>query len=320
MSDHPDLVGRLSGFLHDEAPPHAPERLIGATRQEVARTSQNRLAGFPGWRLRSVVLTPVGAVAAALLIAVIGISVVVYDTSRPSIGSAPSPVASAPLPSAPVSSPSAYACPEGQGSCLGPLQPGTYTSTSFLPAVRYTVPDGWTNTLDVRNHFDLQYSAGGEYTYPDGLTFHDAISIFRDPVAESRTSDAPEPGIGTTARDLAQWLVRHADLDATVPTAVAIGGASGLRLTLSLPIGERTAPDHCTTDHGEPRCASLFVGSDPAAGYGFGLVGPEKAVVYLVDLPSGDTVLVVIDDVDGVDQPRFAAAAMTVVESLSLGP
>ena len=75
------------------------------------------------------------------------------------------------------------------------------------------------------------------------------------------------------------------------------------------PTRARTAPDHCTSDHGEPRCASLFISSDPAATYGFGLVGPEIAVVYLLDLPSGETVMVVVDDVDGIDQPRLEAAA-----------
>ena len=101
---------------------------------------------------------------------------------------------------------------------------------------------------------------------------------------------------------------------------MTIGGASGFRLTLSVPAGTRTTPDHCTTDHGEPRCASLFLSSDPAATYGFGLVGPEIAVVFLLDTPSGDTVMVVIDDVDGVNQPALEAAAMPIVNSLAFSP
>ncbi len=111
----------------------------------------------------------------------------------------------------------------------------------------------------------------------------------------------------------------HPDLDATNPTPVTIGGASGVRLTISVPAGT-TATDHCATDHGEPRCASLFLGGDPAATFGFGLVGPEIADVFLLDTPSGDTVMVVIDDVDGVDQPGLEAAAMPIVNSLSFSP
>ena len=93
------------------------------------------------------------------------------------------------------------------------------------------------------------------------------------------------------------------------PDRASIGGATGFRLVLSLPTGTRAAPDHCTTDHGESRCESLFLSSDPAATYGFGLVGPESVVAYLLDTPSGDTVLIVIDDVDGVAPDRLIEAA-----------
>ena len=58
----------------------------------------------------------------------------------------------------------------------------------------------------------------------------------------------------------------------------------------------------------------------PRRSYGFGLVGPETAVVYLLDTPSGDTVMVVIDDVDGVDQPALEAAALPIVNSLVFSP
>jgi hypothetical protein len=174
--------------------------------------------------------------------------------------------------------------------------------------------------VDDRGELDLRYGKGGQYTYADGVTFHDGISIFRRPVAESATSHAPLKGIGTTSRDLSGWLNGHADLVASAAVPTTIGGAPGYRLTLSLPNGPRASPDHCTTDHGEARCESLFVSSDPKAKYGFGLVGPEIAVVYLLDVRPGDTVMVVIDDTDGVDQSGLEAAARPIVESLSFSP
>jgi hypothetical protein len=130
----------------------------------------------------------------------------------------------------------------------------------------------------------------------------------------------PLDGVGKKATDLAEWLAGHVDLDASTPVPVTVGTATGHRLVISVPTGARTAPDHCTTDHGEPRCVSLFLGDDPAATYGFGLVGPEIAVVYLLDLPSGDTVMVVIDDADGVDQGGLVAAATPIVNSLVFSP
>lgn len=310
MNDRPDLEVRLSRFLVDEAPQRAPERLIDAARERVAGTRQRRRAALFGSRLIRAIPTPAAGLALAVVVTLLGTALLFANRTFPSIGSGPS--------AAPTASP--HPCPSGQGTCLGPLRSGTYDSTSFIPHLRYTVTDGWTNTLENRGQLDLQFSAGGQYTYPDGLRFHDGISIFRRPVAESTTTQTPEPGVGTTANDLAQWLVGHADLDTSTPTPVTLGGANGYRLTVSVPTGTRTDPDHCTTDHREPRCASLFISSDPAASYGFGLVGPEVAVVYLLDLPSGDTVMVVIDDVDGIDQPGLEAAAIPIVNSLSFSP
>ena len=318
MNDRPDLEAHLSRFLVEAAPPRAPERLVEAARERVAGTRQNRRAGLFAGRLWSAVLTPVGAVAAVILVVVVGAALASFNGFGPSIGSAsPSPTPST-SPS-PTPSPTPYPCETGPGTCLGTLAPGTYDSRSFLPAVRYTVTDGWANSADNVGQLDLRYAAGGEYGYPDGITFHDGISIFRRPIAESMTTKEPLDGVGATANDLAQWLVGHENLNATVPTPVTVGGASGYRMTLSVPTGARTTPDQCT-DHGVPRCVSLFLSADPEATYGFGLVGPETVVVHLLDTPSGDTVMVVIDDVDGVDQPGLEAAATPVVDSLEFSP
>jgi len=312
MNERLDLEARLSRFLGEEAPQRAPDRLRDAARDLIAATRQSRRAGLIAGRLFTALLTPAGAVAAAALVVVTGVALVSLNGSGPSIGSGP-PAAS-PSPTTPIP------CPSGQGSCLGLLQPGTHAATSFLPAFSYAVSGGWANTKDVRGELDLTWANGGRYTYPDGITFNDGIYVYRRPVAESTTSQTPQPGVGTTANDLAQWLVAHADLNASAPTPVTIGASSGYRLTLSVPTGVRTEPDHCTTDHGEPRCASLFLSSDPAATYGFGLVGPEIPVVYLLDTPSGDTVMVVIDDVDGVNQPPLEGAALPIVNSLAFSP
>ena len=305
MNDRPDLEARLARFLVDDAPPRAPERLVEAARERVAETRQSRRAGLFGGRLWSVMLTPVGAVAAVILVVVVGAALASFNGFGPSIGSAsPSPTPSAsPSPSpSPTPSPTPYPCESGPGTCFGTLAPGTYDSRSFLPAVQYSVADGWANSADNVGQLDLRYAAGGEYEYPDGITFHDGISVFRQPIAESMTTREPLDGVGTTANDLAQWLVGHDNLQASTPTPVSIGGATGYRLSLSVPTGARTTPDQCT-DHGVPRCVSLFLSADPDATYGFGVVGPETVVVYLLDTPSGDTVMVVIDDVDGVNQP-----------------
>jgi hypothetical protein len=255
-------------------------------------------------------LAPIAAIALVVFAGAVRFGIGLPGTGGPGPG---------PSPTSPIPSPTPYFCPTAQGACLGSLEAGTYSTSRFAPQMQYTVPPGWVNTQDTRGQVDLSYTAGGEYTYPDGIKFHDGISIFRRPVAESATSVAPLPGIGMTAGDLATWLDGHVDLNASSLGPVTIGGASGYRIELALP-ETRTSPDHCTTDHGEPRCESLFMGDDSSADFGFGLVGPESVVVYLVDAPSGDTVMIVIDDVDGVDRAGLIAAATPIVNSLVFAP
>jgi hypothetical protein len=245
-------------------------------------------------------------------VAAIVLGVVLAGRFLPSLpgsgGATAAPTASA------TASPAA-ACPPIQGTCLGPLQPGVHSSRTFAPAFTYTVPAGWDNTLDTHGQLDLTFVTGGAYTYPDGTKFHDAISIFRHPLAASPSEGGPIEGIGYTASVLTDWLTTHVDLATAGRTKVTIGGAAGYRLEIALAATPRTSPDHCTTDHGEARCESLFVSDDAASPFGFGIVGPETCVVYLLDAPSGDTVMVVIDDVDGVDAAGLVAAATPVVES-----
>lgn len=310
MNDRLDDGSRLSHWLEEEIRPHAPERLIHATRERVATTRQIGRVERVRFRVSRSVVLWAGLTIAVVIVLVAG-SLLAAGPSYQVGASA----ASTPRPT--LTSLRPYFCPYGAGTCLGPLRSGAYETRSFVPRAGYIVPDGWTNTLDTRGQFDLSYDAGGSFTYPDGTVFHDGMSIFGRPVAESALTKNPLGGVGGTAHELALWLQSHVDLTVSMLVPVKVGGASGYRVTLALPAGPRTAPDHCTSDHGLAACESLFISVDPGATYGFGLVGPETAVVYLLDAPSGDTVMVVIDDVDGVDPAGLVAAATPILNSLA---
>jgi hypothetical protein len=317
MTDH-ELELRLRAWYRAEVEDdeRAPVTLRVSIAEAVRATGTS---GVGLGRLIGLTLNPLAAAVSVIaVVAVVVAALVLPGRSTHSIGTEPSQTPT--LSQAPSASPTPVASACSDGPCLGVLQSGDHQTTAFVPTVHYTVPAGWDNTTDTRGEVDLRYVAGGSYTYPDGLTFHDAVSIFRRPVAESSNSRVPLRGIGKKATDLARWLDGHVDLDATGLTAVTIHGAHGFRISIALPEGPRKNPDQCTTDHGEPRCESLFVSDDPAAGYGFGIVGPETAVVYLLDAPSGDTVMVVIDDVDGVDREGLVAAATPIVNSLDFTP
>jgi hypothetical protein len=181
------------------------------------------------------------------------------------------------------------------------------------------VPAGWSNLYDVAGQFDLSFDAGGQHTYPDGITFSDRISVFAEPVAASAVHDLAATGVGTSAADLSSWLAGREDLVATAPERVSIAGATAYRVSISLPTGVGSSPDDCAAVHLEPRCKTLFVGTVPASKYSFALFGPESAAVYLIDW-SGRTVMVVVDDVDGVDAPDLFSAATPIVESIGFAP
>ena len=239
MNDRNETDRRLARWFAEEAAGRAPERLVHETRERVAATRQ--IGRVSTLRLRlSTVFPGTGIRAAAVLtIAVVLVASAVFlgMGSRPNPGSGSRPAT--PRPS--LTSLAPYACPDaGAGPCLGPLPAGAFETHAFLPWLGYVVPAGWTNTLDTRGQFDLSYGAGGAYTYPDEIGFHDGISFFRRPVAESSTSRTPLAGIGKTALDLARWLDGHVDLDSSGLTPVTVGGAPGYRITIAVPKGPRT--------------------------------------------------------------------------------
>jgi hypothetical protein len=319
------LDRQLGTWLEAQATSAPPEGLLERSLAVVDVTAQR-----PGWLVDAGWRSPAPdatrarmAAIGAVTFAAIALAWFAVGTTAPSFGVPGSSPSSSPAVS-PRSSPSSspYPCGQGPGSCRGTLGPGSYTTNGFKPALTYGVPTGWANDLDVHAIFVLLDAAGGQARYPDGTTFRDGVYVYRRPIATSATSKTALKGIGTKARDLAQWLSGHADLVASSPVPVAIGGANGYRLEIALSTSPGTKPDRCTADHGATRCASLFLSDAPAAKpggpdwYDFGIVGPEAAVVYLLDAPSGDTVMVVIDDVDGIGRDALVSAATPIVNSL----
>ena len=283
MTTREDLDRRLSEWLGEEGPQRSPQRLVHTTRERISETSQ--AGSIRALRLR---LPSLGDRRRIVLVGTVAASAVLATWFT--IGGS--------LP--------------GSGGTTSP-----YTTTKFLPPLRLALPTTWDVDRDARGELDLRAPGGGTYTYPDGITFHDGISIFRRPVAESNVKAAAVPGIGNTALALATWLDGHAGLVASGLTQVTVGGAPAYRILIALPAPSAAVPDHCTSDHpGVTACSSLFISDDRLGQYGFGIVGPETALVYLIDAPSGDTVMVVIDDVDGVDRDALIAAATPIIESL----
>lgn len=121
----------------------------------------------------------------------------------------------------------AFACPNPHGGvCLGSLDAGTYSTTSFEPKFSYTVPEGWANSEDLPGNAllsridDPQEGAwGGSY-----------IGVYQNVRAPSPCGEEAQPGVGTSAAELAAWYRTVPGLEIVGDAPVSVGGLSGILL------------------------------------------------------------------------------------------
>ena len=224
---------------------------------------------------------------------------------------ATAPAASSALPSATQAAASASgrpSCPNPNGgACLGPLTAGTYTSSQFKYSVTFRVPAGWTNFEDLPGNvafvppgFDV---AGVDAGTSDGLGI--AASVAAD---SPDCSTQPQPGVGTSAKDIAQALAARPGLTTTKPKVVTLGGLTGYVLDIRLAKGWKRS---ACSGEGKPD-VPLLIGRPPSV-FENTILGGVAIRLYLLD-NGEDTIAVEIDDVSGGSR---VAAYIPIAESLT---
>ena len=181
---------------------------------------------------------------------------------------------------------------------------GTYASKAFKPTVTFTVPAGWDNPDDAPDYLRIR-PVGSDVV---------GIHLFRDPIAASQDKACPEtaePGVGGTSSQLATWIRGLPGLIVSDPKMATVGGLRGVELDIGIRDGWTTS---CSFANGAPT-VPLFVGQK--ASYRWIVAGAERLRIYLLDVPSGGTVVVDVDDFDGSLIDRFLAQAAPIVASLS---
>ena len=184
---------------------------------------------------------------------------------------------------------------------------GTYTSSAFRPPITYTLPDGWLIADDAPDYLGL------EPVTSDAT----GIRVFRSPRAASQDPTCPiaaAPGVGTTARDLVDWVRARPGLVAGNPVAVTLGGLAGLQIDLAIVAGWTPS---CPFANGLPTVA-LFVGSTDAS-FRWVIAGSERLRLTVLDVPGAGTVVVDIDAFDGSLMDGLLPAAAPIVGSLKFG-
>jgi hypothetical protein len=200
--------------------------------------------------------------------------------------------------------------PERGGSCLGELMAGTYTTTSFMPSITYTAPDGWANWEDLPGFLLLPPGESLEGVDADTSDF---IGIYHGVAAAAKDcKEKPETGVGRSAKTLAAWFISHAGLKTTEPQPVEVGGLKGLMLDLTL-VPNWTGT--CPFAPGEP-LVPLIIGIDAAAGVHHVIKTRYATRLYLLDTGDSNIVIEIVDHEGGADVADYTS----VVDTILFGP
>jgi hypothetical protein len=124
------------------------------------------------------------------------------------------------------------------------LEPGTYRTEEFEPALSFEVGGGWTNQPPEAD--DQVFIEGGHGEVGLGFANIREVYVYKPTKDTERTVvEAPEDMVG--------WLLRHPHLRTSGPEQVEVGGIEGVRFDLA--VGD-LPEDH----FGEcgPDCVALF--------------------------------------------------------------
>jgi hypothetical protein len=178
MNAGPDVERLIAGWLVEEAPGRAPDRILESTASVIDRTKQRRF-GTALWAPMDVGVRG-RAVAAAMGVAIVSVGVIALILNPRNGVGGPNPPAT---PSSPADS-AAAATP-----AAGPIQDGTYVG----PTLRVADIVASINTNPTLSDLERRHVLDDVLGVGDGQTFFVSIDIRAQPTL---------PGTG-------QWIVRH---------------------------------------------------------------------------------------------------------------
>jgi hypothetical protein len=233
-----ELDSRIEAWL-DDGPDRAPAQFIDATLAPIPAMAQRRRSLVALGRMTVTYAALARLAAAAALVVAVGFAgLAIRGGPAGQGGPTPSPSASPSSLPNPLPSGVAYtnAGPLGAGSGSETGKAGTYETLVFRPALRFTVPAGWSITNLVNT-----FVGGGEGLA--GIPIGNGAGVI---VVTTPTSvDPPAPGdFGTPVPpDLVAWLVANPQLTLIgVPTPVTIAGFAVVEVAGSVAAGARLDP------------------------------------------------------------------------------
>lgn len=329
MNERSDFGPVLRLWLEQDGPNTMPDRVVDVVADRIARQPQRRawrLLGRP--RTMNRTLTYAAALAAVVLVAIVGWRLLPGDGGIGSINPTPTP-----SPTVAAGSGSPAPAPTrgwwlGSGSlcglpvaCAGELAPGTHSSRSIRPSFTFAVPDGWVNVADwhdVDDYFALAPDTpANRAAAATGEEFVQSIVIGPHRPVVGANCVLPQADVGLRAAEIVTALSAREGLEASVPETVTISGLAGRQIDASLELGWTGA---CPDDPGVPAVGLLA---------GRRAQGDNRQRLIILDTPdcgetveqgpicaSGGNISIVIYTDRAADFDAFLSAAMPIVESL----
>ena len=242
-------------------------------------------------------LIKLGAAAAAvILVAVVGYNLL---PRQPGPGGPPSPTPTVQPSASPSAAPSAGApCPEwktdGCGDGAGILTAGSHATRGFMPAFTFSVPEGWVNSSDSRNYFQLFPDTPAnqtEFARSGGFANSFIMGPNQSPYF---VCDSFEDNSGTTAAEIVAAMVANEALAMTGVGDVELGGLTGKQFDV------RLDPDWTDTCPGDPPEFDL---------------ADLRTRGFLLDIPDRGVLVIIAGSLHSADHEAFLAEAMPIITS-----
>lgn len=311
MRNDRDIERILDRWLSD-GPVQAPDRVIDVVADRIGRQRQR-----PAWRLDrrlhpvNTYAKLVAAIAAVLILAAGGL-VILRPGSSNIGGPGPTPTPSPTVTPAPTPSPTPVACEDSIAGCAGQLAAGAHRSVHLQPALAFTTPDGWKNGIDAATIFKLDPT--------DPAVPADAyIIVWSNVVIADQTASCDsvaKAGLGSAVADWISYLRAHPGLNASAPTPISLGSASGQAIDLAVrPTWTRTCPG--STD----RVVQFILDTDPVVGKAlYGASSANRMHLVILDV-GGKTVIVQVYTADSdASFNSTMAQVQPIIESFRFTP
>jgi hypothetical protein len=173
------------------------------------------------------------------------------------------------------------------------------STDQFKAPFTYTVTQDWTSSGEGARYFSLDATDGSAH-----------LIVLTNVVANaSDCSSRPKQGVGTSSDAMTSWLSASPALVATTPRPVTLGGATGSYVDVQL--AARGIRKNC------PNGLVGLVTAQPDHPQGWSIGPDDKDRVYVLDLPAGGTVTIVVSAFLATDFHDVIDQAAPVVESFN---